>query len=417
MTQEQVGSKMYKKYVTEEHVTLVQEPDSHYLGHVTPIAGTSRNITATIMDFFHEKNIDLEDIVVIGCDGTAVNTGIKGGIIRLIEEHLKKPLQWVVCLLHSNELPLRHLIQGIDGKTSGPAGFNGVIGKQLPFCENNCVVEYHAIESHQIDVDEEDLSTDQMYLLKIYKAVSCGECPASLSMKSPGKMAHSRWLTTASRILRLYVSTEEPSEDLIDIVSYIMKVYVPMWFLIKKNPLMINGARHMFQQIIWSRSLNERTRKIIDRVMQRNAFFSHPEHILTSMIFDDRMHIRELAWRRILEARKESRHGIRVFVVPEVKFDATEYTEMICWRSHSVTEPPVTRHFTTEEIQALISSGEKINAIKFPSHTQAVERLIKLVTDASDAVIGEDRRDGFIRTRIASRSKMAKFDTKQQFNV
>jgi len=36
----------------------------------------------------------------------------------------------------------------------------------------------------------------------------------------------------------------------------------------------------------------------------------------------------------------------------------------------------------------------------FPCHTQAVERAVKLVTDASTAVCGESARDGFIRARI-----------------
>jgi len=48
-------------------------------------------------------------------------------------------------------------------------------------------------------------------------------------------MAHSRWLTTASRALRLYVSTEKPSSNFKLVVQYIMMVYTPMWFKIKRN--------------------------------------------------------------------------------------------------------------------------------------------------------------------------------------
>ena len=44
----------------------------------------------------------------IGADSTAVNTG-KNGAIRLLECHLKRALQWFICSLHVNELPLRHL--------------------------------------------------------------------------------------------------------------------------------------------------------------------------------------------------------------------------------------------------------------------------------------------------------------------
>jgi hypothetical protein len=288
LSHDKVGTTTYKKLVTEEHVVLVQEPGSNYIGHVTPITGSARNISATIMDHFASKNIITDNIVAIGCDGTAVNTGPKGGILRLFEKHLNRPLQWLICLLHANELPLRHLIHELDGKTSGPLGFTGPNGKQLLDCEKKPLEQYEAIESSNIEVDADDLSTDQKYLLDIYKAVSSGDCSVTVAMRSPGKMAHSRWLTTASRILRLYVSTVEPNDNLQDIVCFIMKVYVPLWFSIKSKPLISDGAKHVFQMINLSRSLNERSVKIIDKVIQRNAFFAHPENILVAMIHDEK---------------------------------------------------------------------------------------------------------------------------------
>ena len=70
-----------------------------------------------------------------GCEGTAVNTGTNGGIVRLLEIKLGRPLHWFICQLHANELPLRHLIKTLDGKTTGPSGCTGDIGKQLEDCE------------------------------------------------------------------------------------------------------------------------------------------------------------------------------------------------------------------------------------------------------------------------------------------
>ena len=48
-------------------------------------------------------------LVLIKCDGTNVNTGYKRGAIRCLEMFLKRSLQWVICELHHNELPLRHI--------------------------------------------------------------------------------------------------------------------------------------------------------------------------------------------------------------------------------------------------------------------------------------------------------------------
>lgn len=129
------------KIVKEEHISIIQEPDSNYVGHVTPAIGTARCVSSTVMDYFQSNDIDTSQVVAIGCDGTAVNTGQKGGIIRQIEEKLKTPVHWFVCLLHTNELPLRHLVQTIDGKTSGPASFACGIGKELHDCERKDIVQ------------------------------------------------------------------------------------------------------------------------------------------------------------------------------------------------------------------------------------------------------------------------------------
>ena len=103
----------------EEHLTLMSEPGSNYLGHVSVSQGTSECITKAIWDFFEDKDCFTDSIQAIGCDGTAVNTGTKGGIIRLLKTNLDRPLHWFICQLHANELPLRHLIKTLDGKTTG----------------------------------------------------------------------------------------------------------------------------------------------------------------------------------------------------------------------------------------------------------------------------------------------------------
>ena len=210
------------RLIKEEHISIIQEPGSHYLGHLTTQLGTARNISSSIMDFLQVNDIDYSQLIAIGCDGTAVNTGPKGGIIKLLEEKIDNPVHWFVCLLHTNELPLRHLIQTIHGKTSGPASFTGTIGKQLQDCDKSAIVMFEPVPSDPIEVDIEVLSKDQIYLLMIYRAVSNGSLPEKLASMNPGPMHHAHWLTTANRILQLYVSTTEPSNELLILVKYIM---------------------------------------------------------------------------------------------------------------------------------------------------------------------------------------------------
>ena len=60
--------------------------------------------------------------------------------------------------------------------------------------------------------------------------------------------------------------------------------------------------------------------------------------------------------------------------------------------------------YFTENYDKLIET----QYFKLPCHTQAVERNIKLVTEASEAVIPKNL-DGFFRNKIKSRSVIKKF--------
>ena len=54
-----------------------------------------------------------------------------GGVIRLLEVKIGRPLHYAICQLHGNELPLRHLFSKLDGSTSGPNSFSGPIGNAI----------------------------------------------------------------------------------------------------------------------------------------------------------------------------------------------------------------------------------------------------------------------------------------------
>ena len=54
---------------------------------------------------------------------------------------------------------------------------------------------------------------------QIYNALISGFYSNDLSNRDLGKINHARWLTTANRLNRLYVSTEEPSNELKEIES------------------------------------------------------------------------------------------------------------------------------------------------------------------------------------------------------
>jgi len=37
-----------------------------------------------------KNNIDVDSLLAVGCDGTSVNTGKTGGVLILLEKHVKR---------------------------------------------------------------------------------------------------------------------------------------------------------------------------------------------------------------------------------------------------------------------------------------------------------------------------------------
>ena len=419
LIEEIVDTKRYTRKAKEEHLSLIEEPGSRYITHLSPSFGTGKKIAETIIGYFEGIRRDISELLAIGCDGTSVNTGWKSGVIRCLEVKLGKPLQWVICLLHFNELPLRHLFETLDGPTNGPKSYSGKIGKALLTCETLPVINFEIIDGELPITNRRDLSKDQVYLLEISQAVRLGYCSKELARRNPGILSHARWLTTASRILRLYISSPTPSLKLKQIAEFVMKVYTPNWFNIKSEHSLKDGAKHVWNTISRSRYLCQELKDVVNGVISRNSFFAHPENILLCMLKDERPHIRELAARRIIKCRESSSDikCVRVFLPPKLNFEAADYTEMIDWSSVTITSPPMLRDIPTAVFKSIVL--DKINPewdfVHFPCHTQAVERCVKIVTEASAKFYGFQNRDGFIRTTFFSRSVMPEFDHKADF--
>lgn len=128
-----------------KRISLITEPGSRYLSRITVATRTAPAVTTGILTCLQQKNIPMDSITIVDCDGTSVNTGVKGGIIRLPEVHLGHPLQWLVCLLLANEMLLQHLLVHIDGMMQGPSVFAGPKEKALTKCEDNPVLQLKPI--------------------------------------------------------------------------------------------------------------------------------------------------------------------------------------------------------------------------------------------------------------------------------
>ena len=157
----------------------------------------------------------------------------------------------------------------------------------------------------------------------------------------------------------------------------------------------------------------------MQEVLQRNAYFAHPEAILLAMLADDDADIRAQAVNQILTIRMKAQNlddqsnegdvndgrgvddldkneededdedslqwepseiaaisssKVRKYILPKINFKAETYTELIDWETSQLSEPPFTLTMTNEQLTSLKDSPLEVPA--YPCHTQAVERAI-----------------------------------------
>ena len=213
-----------------------------------------------------------------------------------MEKIIDHPSSLDSLLLHLNELPLRHYFHYLDGKTTGPKTSFGTIGKQLSHCHDLPIVDFDPVASELPTIPSnvlKDLSTDQEYLYNIALAISNGKFTDGLAKQKPGGISHARWLTSASRILRLYAATLEPSKSLQKLTKFIMQVYVPVWFKIREQPDLNNGTNHFVW--LWNACLtvlDEVDQNVVMPVLTRNSYFAHSEQFLLTYLMHEDVQIR-----------------------------------------------------------------------------------------------------------------------------
>ena len=108
--------------------------------------------------------------------------------------------------------------------------------------------------------------------------------------------------------------------------------------------------------------------------------------------------------------------NVRYFKIAPLNFDANSYTALIVWHGNKVTEPPLTENMTDEDIENHIFQRTKITFENFPCHTQAVERLIKEVTDSSLKVRRSEAQNGNISPDLNHMPRYHLLKVKLTFN-
>ena len=394
--------------------------------HVAPINGTAKVVSDCVCDVMDTMGAT-ETVEVIGSDTTNTMSGTDGGAQHFIESRLSRNLFRVLCLLHTNDLPLRKLFIRLDGKTSGKDSSKEPIRRTLKIVKSFKVKEtFPAMtdgDSIPILPDEvyHDFSWDQKCLYKLLHALRSGKSYADIINMKLGGLNHSRWLTLAIRVLYLYMCyhnlSEEDTTKLQILVHFIMTNYGPMWFTIKKRPLITDAPKHLFQQTKLLQLLPQKIVDIVKPTVSRSAYQAHPENLLISMLDDDDELVRRKAISIILNIMLKTPtpstgRPVRPFRAPTLLYDADTYHDIIDWEKETLTEPPLTYSLTDDELKHIVE--EPLNVPPYKSHTQSVERAIRQVSIASGLVYDIDSACGLIRYKLSSIAQYKKADTRTQ---
>lgn len=415
--------------VTEEHI--VYTDPFNYISHsvIEEGSGDGHSLGKDLVDVVREFNSE-EVLECVVCDGTSVMTGCYNGMLASAERELGRELSWSVCQLHGNECPMRHVFQHLDGGhgTSGPTSFQGPMGNDITVPDQHMkpVVKFQAVTSPDLpelpDHVVADLSRDQHLMYRYSVAVHRGEVPADLASQKAGGINHARWLTFCENALINYTRDPRPSAAKKKFVNYIQKVYVPAWFIIKSRPYIEHGALNTFTVMQLIKTQPKQVQDVAKKSIQHNAFFAHSSNLLVSMLTDDREDVRQKAVNGIIRLRQgevESKlerraSGLRVFRVPELKWNAKDYTEMIDWDLEYFSEPAVTKNMSDDTLRQAYAAPLEVP--KYPNNSQSVERAVKLVSEACHQVFGQERRHELCVSRQAARQERAAYNTKKDFN-
>ena len=124
---------------------------------------------------------------------------------------------------------------------------------------------------------------------------------------------------------------------------------VPVRFANKKECNFTNRSEHFFSIIRFTQKLPCKSRiSVVNKTLQRNAFYDYPKNILIAMIHNSEMNnsemsVKKLKWRRIFNSKMALFHSARqrILKIRKLLFNDLRYFEMIDRQDIPVTESPV----------------------------------------------------------------------------
>ena len=101
--------------------------------------------------------------------------------------------------------------------------------------------------------------------------------------------------------------------------------------------------------------------------------------------------------------------------IPQINWNAASWNEMIDLADLEGATSPMLEEITDSEITVLINESKKPDIADLPSHSQSVERSVKLVSEACQNTYGIESRHKTIMAKLLSRKIRPSFMSKGHY--
>ncbi|KAG0698754.1 hypothetical protein GWK47_025973 [Chionoecetes opilio] len=193
-----------------------------------------------------------------------------------------------------------------------------------------------------------------------------------------------RWLTTAQSLVYMWTRkhglTGKELNTLEILVKYCLQVYFKLYYDIRVHHRLEDGPKHILTQLRVMRSQPKKVQTAVTFYVRTGALFAHSECVLLSL----------------MASQSEDDRSLQT---------------LISWQPGQVHEPAFTCSLSGDQIQEILVKPYEVP--EFSIHTQNTERVMKQVTEAAAAVVGQQARDWFIRARAHHRETMPCFRSKK----
>ena len=119
-------------------------------------------------------------------------------------------------------------------------------------------------------------------------------------------------------------------------MSYIVMVYAPAWFQIRREN---NFIKHIFKKMIIIRLMGEDVQRVVKPVINRNNWFATPGNLMCAMRSSKEKEVRQRVVIMLLKNRKKPPkkprkkvlQGMRQLQVPQLQWDADHWSKIMTY--------------------------------------------------------------------------------------